>query len=157
MPHRVLTSTTHRAIMNAVMRAIVPRGGPFAAGAADYDLIPRVREILLSYHPIIARGFGLVLWYVHLSALPRYGRPFASLPEETATAFLASMEHSPLYYRRSAVLLLKLLTFLALYDIDEVARAIGYAPDCGPDRPGRESKRPARRAARTTAKRKTRT
>lgn len=116
--------------MKHVMNAIIPEGGAFEAGAARYDLIPRADEVLRSYNPSIARAFPFILLYVQASALLHHGRPFTSLPGEKAAEFLESMEHSPFYYRRMTVLIMKLITCLVFYEIDEVAEQIGYTHGC---------------------------
>jgi hypothetical protein len=138
--------------MKQVMNAMIPEGGPFEAGAAHYDLVPRADEILRSYNPSIARAFPFILLYVQASALLHRGRLFTSLPAVRAAEFLESMEHSRFYYRRMTVLILKLITCLAFYEIDEVAEQIGYTHGCHfKPRRGvrvrgtRDGRRPARR------------
>ncbi len=119
-------------VMEAVMGAVIPRGGAFPLGAEDFDLIPRAEEILQSYDPLLRRAFPLLLKYLQLSALMRTGRPFTRLTQEKAVRFLVGMEHSPFYYRRTIVLLFKLITCLTFYDVDEAAEQIGYRHSCGP-------------------------
>jgi hypothetical protein len=121
-------------IMRSVMNAIIPRGGPFAAGAADYDLLPAIEEIILSSNPVAKKIIPWILKYIQFSSLIRRGRTFTKLHERDAAAFLDGMEASPFYYRRSAVLILKTLTVLAFYDIDDVAAQIGYVHGCRHDK-----------------------
>jgi hypothetical protein len=117
-------------IMRAVMNAMLPRGGAFKAGAADYDIVPRADELLQSYSKPAQIAFPFILYYVQYNALLRCGLPFTLLSTERAGRYLEKMESSPFYYRRSMILLLKLLTFLAFYEIDEVAAQIGYVHGC---------------------------
>lgn len=138
--------------MKHVMDAMIPVGGPFEAGAAHYDLLPRADEVLRSYNPSIARAFPFILMYVQASSLLHRGRLFTSLPGEKAAEFLESMEHSRFYYRRMTVLILKLITCLVFYEIDEAAEQIGYTHGCHfKPRKGvrvqgtRDGRRPARR------------
>ena len=83
------------AIFRAVMNAIIPRGGAFGPGAADYDLLPRADRILRSYDPAVRKLFPYILLYVQYSAILRKGRTFTALGERKGMEFLASMERSP--------------------------------------------------------------
>ena len=116
-------------IFSAIMNAIIPRGGAFGPGAADYDLLPRADEIVRSYDPVIRKIFPLVLDYVQFSALLRKGRLFTGLDEQKGIEFLGLMERSPLFYRRMSMLLLKLVTMLVFYESDETALFTGYEHD----------------------------
>ncbi len=69
MRQKVILKGRSAGIMRSVMNAIIPAGGPFRAGASDYDLIPRANEVLRSYNPAIAGAFPLILLYVQLSTL----------------------------------------------------------------------------------------
>jgi hypothetical protein len=113
-------------IFRAIMNAIIPRGGAFGPGAADYDLLPRADEILRSYDPAVRKLFPLILMYVQYGAILRKGRTFTSLSERKGMEFLGSMERSPFFYRRMTILVLKLLTMLVFYESDETARLTGY-------------------------------
>lgn len=119
-----------RTIMYRIMDAIIPQGGPFPAGASDFNLAPRVDEIIRSYNPAIVKLFPFMLYYIEFTSLLRTGRPFSTLPTEKASLFLERMEHSRFYYRRMILLMMKLLTYLAFYEIDDVARQIGYEHGC---------------------------
>lgn len=118
------------AILKAVMNAIIPRGGAFGPGAADYDLLPRVEAIVRSYDPSIRSLFPLMLSYIQFTALLRRGRVFTRLREDRAIAFLHGMETSPFFYRRIIILLMKLVTMLAFYEDDAVSRFTGYVHGC---------------------------
>lgn len=117
-------------LMRSVMEVIIPRGGPFPAGASDYDLVPRVEEIVRSYDPFMRKGVPWMLRYIQYSALWHRGRVFTRLTAGEGAAFLEGMEQSPFYYRRMILLLMKLLTMLAFYENDEAAAAIGYNHGC---------------------------
>jgi hypothetical protein len=118
-------------IFKAVMNAIIPRGGAFAPGAADFDLLPRADRLLMSYEPAVKALFPLMLRYVHYGALVRTGRVFTRLNDEKGAAYLAAMEHSPFFYRRLVLLLMKLLTMLVFYERDDMALHTGYVHGCG--------------------------
>ena len=114
------------AIFRAVMSAIIPRGGAYGPGAADYDLLPRADRILRSYDPAVRKLFPYILLYVQYGAILRKGRTFTALGERKGMEFLASMERSPFFHRRMTVLMLKLITMLVFYESDETARLTGY-------------------------------
>ncbi len=120
----------NKAILRAVMNAIIPRGGAFASGAADYDLIPRVNEILRTFNPLLKPLIPIILIYIQFSAFFHKGRLFTNLPENRAIQFLNKMELSPLFYRRFFMLLLKMLTMMTFYEKDENASVIGYTHGC---------------------------
>ncbi len=117
-------------ILKAIMNAIIPRGGAFAQGAADCDLMPRADEVLMSYDPVIRTLFPLMLNYIQFSSILRTGRRFTSLTLDKEIHLLGAMETSPFFYRRIIILLMKLLTMLAFYDSDDNARLTGYEHGC---------------------------
>jgi len=118
------------AVLRAVMNAIIPRGGAFEQGAADCDLLPRANEMLTRYDPGIRALFPLMLKYIQYGALLRTGRLFTSLDEARGADLLAAMERSPFFYRRTIILLMKLLTMLSFYEDDEMSRLTGYEHGC---------------------------
>ncbi len=117
-------------IMRAVMNAIMPRGGAFREGAADFDLLPRADQLLMSYDPAIRSLFPFMLNYIQFSSILRKGRVFTSLSVDSGTRVLEAMEESPFFYRRMIMLLMKLLTMLTFYESDENALLTGYEHGC---------------------------
>jgi hypothetical protein len=117
-------------ILRAVMNAIIPRGGAFGPGAADYDLLPRADELIMSYDPSIRKLFPLMLKYVEYSSIAHHGKVFTRLTEDKVARFLDSMEKSRFFYRRMVMLLMKLITMLTFYESDETARLTGYEHGC---------------------------
>ena len=113
-------------ILISIMSAIIPRGGPFKEGAADFDLVPRVNEILNSFDPGLRRIVPVFLKYVQVGSLLHKGRFFTSLSEKDGAVFLKGFEESPFFYRRSVIIVLKLLTMLVFYEDDEMASRLGY-------------------------------
>ncbi len=112
--------------MKAIMNAIIPRGGAFAPGAADFDLLPRTEAYVGGFNPLIRLGFPFLLRYIEYGALIRAGKRFTRMSDDEATAYLDTFEESSRYYRRTIALALKMVTMLAFYDIDENASLIGY-------------------------------
>ncbi|MBN2158390.1 MAG: gluconate 2-dehydrogenase subunit 3 family protein [Spirochaetes bacterium] len=117
-------------ILRSVMDTIIPRGGAFGPGAADYDLLPRAGELIMSYDPSIRKLFPVMLKYVQYGALTRHGKVFTRLSEEKRIRFLESMEKSRFFYKRMIMLLLKLITMLTFYESDERACLTGYEHGC---------------------------
>ncbi|MCP4129917.1 MAG: hypothetical protein GY754_02765 [bacterium] len=113
-------------ILKSIMAAIIPTGGPFEAGAADYDLLPAADLFVKEYNLLIRKMFPLMLRYIQYSAIFRKGKVFTRLSQEKAERFLTSLEESRFYFNRSVLLLMKLIACMAFYDRDEVARQIGY-------------------------------
>ncbi len=116
----------NRKVLRAIMRAIVPSGGAFEAGADDYDLIPNAEKFFKSLNPSIRMGFPFLLGYVQVNAILYTGRPFTWLSIEKAGKFLTKFEESRCYHKRIIILALKMITLTAFYDIDENANQIGY-------------------------------
>ncbi|MBP7736057.1 MAG: hypothetical protein KA369_08820 [Spirochaetes bacterium] len=117
-------------IFSAVMNVIIPQGGAFKPGAADFDLLPRADEVLMSYDPAIRKLFPLMLNYIQFSSILRKGRCFTSLTMDKGIHVLEAMETSPFFYRRIMILLMKLLTMLTFYESDDNARLTGYEHGC---------------------------
>jgi hypothetical protein len=114
------------AILAAIMNAIIPRGGAYGPGAADFDLLPRAEAYVAAFNPLVRMGFPFLLLYVEYGALFRAGKRFTRMSDDEATGYLEGFEESRLYYRRTIALMLKMVTMLAFYDIDENAALIGY-------------------------------
>lgn len=117
-------------IAQAVMNAIIPPGGPFPAGAADYNLLPGAEQFMGAFDKRTRALIPLLLSYIQYSALFHHGRPFTSLKTEEASAFLEKIESSRFYYKRAMMMIVKLMTVVPFFDIDEVARQIGYEHRC---------------------------
>lgn len=113
-------------IMAAIMAGIIPRGGAFSVGAADYDLLPMAETFIRSMNPAFRFGFPFLLFYIQIAAMFRYGRPLTKCTEEEASSFLKRFETSRFFYKRMIILALKMITFVSFYDIDENAALIGY-------------------------------
>ena len=55
--------------MSAIMNAIIPRGGAFGPGAADFDLLPRAEAYIGAFNPLVRMGFPFLLRYIEYGAL----------------------------------------------------------------------------------------
>ena len=113
-------------ILSAIMNAIVPRGGAYEQGAADYDLLPEAEQYIRCLNPLARFGFPFLFSYIEYGALLSRGRVFSRLPEEEAGEYLEGLEESRRYYKRAIILALKMITFLVFYNIDRNAERIGY-------------------------------
>jgi hypothetical protein len=128
------------AILNALMSAIIPRGGPFSLGAADLNLALRVDDIVASLGSPAGKFFPLMLYYIQYSAFLKTGHLFTSLSPVKAGELLAGMEKSPFLYRRQLMLVLKTLTLMVFFERDEIADLIGYEHGCHMAAPAMEGK-----------------
>lgn len=113
-------------ILKAIMNAIIPPGGAFSKSPADYDLLPRVDVFIHSYDPRSRFLFPFIFKFIQYSAFFSRGKVFTKLSQEKASDFLEEMENSPRYYKRAIMMMLKLITVLPFFDIDDVAKEIGY-------------------------------
>ncbi len=125
-------------IARAVMEAIIPRGGAFEAGASDYDLLPGADRFIGCFDGRMRKIFPLMLLYIEYGAFFRSGKVFTRLTPEKAAELLEKMESSRFYFKRAMIMVLKLMTTLPFFDIDEAARQIGYVHGvhCGHGAPG---------------------
>jgi hypothetical protein len=130
-------------ILTAIMNAIIPRGGAYGPGAADYDLLPRAEAFILAMNPLFRMGIPYLLRYIEYSSLISTGTRFTRLTEEAASAYMEGFDESRLYYKRGIVLALKMIAMLAFYDIDENAELIGYRHWRTVDRDGTGKRRGA--------------
>ncbi len=118
------------AVFNKAADTIIPRGGVFESGAADYDLVFRVNEYLATVAPPVRRLMPAMLWYVESVSLLFNGRRFTRLSPKRAGRFLKGMERSRLLYHRHIVLLLKFFIMTAFYEQKIPAESIGYVHGC---------------------------
>ncbi len=129
-PGRPVIRGRNVTVFNRVADAMIPRGGAFAVGAADYDLIPRVNAYLNTLAPALRRLTPFMLLYVELVSLIFNGRRFSRLSHDRAMRFLEKMEHGRLLFHRHIILFFKLLIMTAFYEHETAAAAIGYAHGC---------------------------
>ncbi len=113
-------------ILMAIMNTIIPSGGVFLKSPADYDLLPRIDAFIRSYDPRSRFLFSFIFKFIQYSAFFSKGKVFTKLSQESAADFLREMENSRLYYKRALIMVLKLITVLPFFDMDEVAKEIGY-------------------------------
>ncbi|MFO8048153.1 MAG: hypothetical protein R6U29_03890, partial [Desulfosudaceae bacterium] len=122
-------------VLRAMMAALIPRGGAFSAGAEDFDLIPRINQLIDKLDPAARLGLPAALLWIELNSLIRTGRPLTALSRERATRLLRGLEHSRLVLNRYILLIFKLLTMMAFYERQPAVAAIGYEHGCHLDAP----------------------
>lgn len=128
--HRPVIRGKAEAVFNRVADTIIPRGGVFAPGAADFDLVSRANDYLTTLPPIFHRLTPAMLRYVEWTSLLWNGRRFTGLSRPRAERFLERMERGRLLYHRHILLFLKLLVMTAFYEHGGPAAAIGYIHGC---------------------------
>jgi choline dehydrogenase-like flavoprotein len=123
-PASAALSDGERATLEAVSRALIPAGGPFAPGAADVGVVPRILEMSDEMDPTSAGLVRLLLRTIELA--PVFGRPgrrFSRLSEEEAEAFLAATKGST-GLASTSIWLLRLLAEANFVATPEVHRAL---------------------------------
>src|SRR5436190_1590287 len=115
------------ALLRAVLDALVPRGGPFAIGAADTDLDAALARYCARLHPLGPAGLRLLLRAIEYGAVVfERTRPFSRLDPAARARALAAWDTSRLGPRRQLLASLKLLALMHFYERPEVWPAIGY-------------------------------
>jgi hypothetical protein len=115
------------AILRAVLDALVPRGGPFATGAADTDLDAALVRYFESLHRLGPLGFRLLLLGLEYGTVVfERTRPFSRLDAAARERALAAWETSRLGFRRQLLASLKLLALMHFYERPEASAGIGY-------------------------------
>lgn len=114
-------------LLKHVLEALVPRGGAFAAGAADTDLDADLARYFAGLHRLGPVGLRLILRAIEYGAvLFERTRPFSRLDAAARERGLAAWEHSRLGPRRQLIASLKLLALMHFYERPEVWPGIGY-------------------------------
>src|SRR5438046_7694939 len=114
------------ALLRAVLDALVPRGGPFAIGAADTDLDAALARYFARLPPPGPAGLRLLLRAIEYGAVVfERTRPFSRLDPAGRERALAAWETSRLGPRRQLLASLKLLALMHFYERPEVWPAVG--------------------------------
>lgn len=113
--------------LHAALDALVPRGGPFEAGAGE----ARVADAVAEFAEGAKTGHALraLLYVLEVSPFflpPIWMRPFSRLPVDDRARILEAWENSRLWPRRQALHWLKLLGTSHFYADPEVQRTLGY-------------------------------
>ena len=116
-----------RQLLQAVLEALVPRGGAFATGAADVALDDAVARYFARLHPLGPAGLRVLLRALEYgTVLFERTRPFSRLDAAARERALAAWEASRLGLRRQLVASVKLLGLLHFYERPETWPGIGY-------------------------------
>ncbi|MFN8543780.1 MAG: hypothetical protein U0807_06200 [Candidatus Binatia bacterium] len=120
-------ATLERRLLPAVLDALVPRGGPFALGAADTDLDDVVRHWFARAHALGPLGLRLLLGAIEYGAVVfEHTRPFSRLDAAGRERALAAWEASRLAPRRQLLASLKLVALMHFYGRPAAWPGIGY-------------------------------
>lgn len=114
---------------NAIVEAMVPSGGAFAAGARGAVGIGEVESFVAAAGPVATRALRLLLRFVDVSPYclpPLHWRRFSSLPLTQRALVLEAWERSWLIPRRLAIHMLKMLVMTHFYSRAEVGAELGY-------------------------------
>ena len=123
MPGSPLPSVRH--ILHAVAATVVAESASLDhRGWAELDRV--IENALAIREASVRRQFVAFLRLLQFLPIVRYGRPLTALNGLQRTAFLESIERSPLLLVRRGFWGVRTLVFMGYYTQDDVAAAIGY-------------------------------
>jgi hypothetical protein len=112
-------------VFREVAKSIVPE----AEGLDEQSWVEMeaiIERGLASRPAKIRRQLRLFVRALNLLPIRSYGKSFRSLDREKRTAFLLSVENSPLVLLRRGFWGLRTFVFMGYYNLDSVREAIGY-------------------------------
>jgi hypothetical protein len=124
-----MTAARDTQILNALLEAMVPTGGPFALGASDPAVAARFVDYVRSQHRSGGTALRILLRCLEWSSAVLRGSRFTRLEPEAREAFLASLAQSRVALPRHQSAALKLTVMLHFYSDPRVEAAIGYDRD----------------------------
>ncbi|HUQ82344.1 MAG TPA: gluconate 2-dehydrogenase subunit 3 family protein [Gemmatimonadaceae bacterium] len=114
-----------RPIVHAIAITVVPETASLDAGAwTELDQV--MDDALAQRDERVRQQLATFLRLLQFLPLARYGRRFTALNARQRTAFLESIERSPLLVLRRGFWGLRTLIFMGYYTRDDVAESIGY-------------------------------
>jgi hypothetical protein len=114
-------------LLRTVLDALVPRGGPFALGAADTDVDAQLAAYFARLHPLGPAGLRLLLRAIEYGTVVfERTLPFSRLDPARREQALAAWEASRLGIRRQLIASVKLLALMHLYERPDAWPGIGY-------------------------------
>jgi hypothetical protein len=123
---------TEEDIIAAIGEALLPRGGAFEAGYADYRdrCIVDARKLVAAQYPATQIGARAMLRILDLSPVYLSLRPVTlrRLPVEKRMELLKRIEHHSFYGLRVMLTAVKLFVTLPFFNVEENSRAVGYLP-----------------------------
>jgi len=123
MSPATLSSVRH--ILRAVATTVVPESASLdERGWTDLETV--IARALAQRDERVRRQLTAFLRLVQVLPLTRYGQPFTRLTSKRRTAFLESIERSPVTLIRRGFWGLRTLIYMGYYTRDDIAAAIGY-------------------------------
>jgi len=109
-----------------------PRGGAFAIGAEDVDLIPLANKFLKGFEPTTLLGIkSMFLLFNLLPFLFIYKPlPFTWLKREDQNRYIEKWVNSLIYAKRGVITAIKVMCAQFFYSAEEVEKALGYDLPC---------------------------
>jgi hypothetical protein len=123
MSSATLSSVRH--ILRAVATTVVPESAPMDERAWT-ELEDVIARALADRDEKVRRQLTAFLRLIQVLPLTRYGQPFTRLNSKRRTAFLESIERSPVALIRRGFWGLRTLIFMGYYTRDDVAATVGY-------------------------------
>ena len=114
-----------RDVFRELAKTIVPEAQ--SLDAADWGELEAIVERGLASRPAkIKRQLRLFVRALNLLPVARYGKKFVRLEPDKRTAFLLSIEDSPLLLIRRGFWGVRTFVYMGYYGLDEVRQSIGY-------------------------------
>ncbi|MCX5865854.1 MAG: hypothetical protein NT009_00020 [Proteobacteria bacterium] len=119
-------------IIVSVSACLFPRGGAFAIGAEDVDLIPLANKFLRGFEPVTL--FGIKFMFFAFNLLPFLfiykPLPFTWLKREDQNRYIEKWVNSLMYAKRGVITAIKVTCAQFFYSHEEVEKALGYDLPC---------------------------
>ncbi|HVN83231.1 MAG TPA: hypothetical protein VMW17_00145 [Candidatus Binatia bacterium] len=120
---------TPEPIVQAIAEAMVPSGGPFAAGAREHAMTSEIDAFVAGVGGGAVGGFRRILWLFEFSPFflpPLRWRRFSRLSLDERISTLEQWEQSSWMPRRQLVHMLKILMMTQFYSRPEIEAQLGY-------------------------------
>jgi hypothetical protein len=114
-------------ILRAVVTTVVPEAAALDVRAWG-EVESVVARALADRDPRVRRQLATFLRLLQILPVARHGRTFTRLSAAQRTAFLESVERSPIMIVRRGFWGLRTLIFMGYYTREDVGAAIGYRP-----------------------------
>lgn len=124
-------SQVQKKVLEVFADALIPRSEKIPYSPSDLKIAEKIEQNTLAHaSPNVAFAFRFILNYLQYRALLFRGRfqSFTRMSEARRQAYLASLYHSPLLYRRMFFRFIEANVVSNYYAQPEVSRCIGYQP-----------------------------
>ena len=119
-------------IIISASACLFPRGGAFAIGAEDVDLIPLANKFLSGFEPTTLLGIKSMFFAFNLLPFLFIYKPlpFTWLKKEDQIRYIDKWANSLMYAKRGVITAIKVMCAQFFYSAEEVEKALGYDLPC---------------------------